>query len=213
MAASSYEFESFCFATVLYRRCHNDAIYAALLAGGGFVDLLFGRMRFDGGSMKTDVIKKIKVCFIVPRAYPLFNPDKGDYFGGAEFDLYCLATELARDSSFEVSFIVADYGQNDVETIEGVTILKSHDFNKNVFDGALQTWRAMKRADADIYFLSAHRPACRWWRCSANCIAGVSCIALPICLKAMGLMSGSIQLWADCLTGRCDVQMRFLARM
>ena len=108
--------------------------------------------------MKTDVTKKIKVCFVVPRAYPLFNPDKGDYFGGAEFDLYCLATELARDSSFEVSFIVADYGQNDVETIEGVTILKSLDCNKNVFDGVLRTWRALKRADADIYFLECASP-------------------------------------------------------
>jgi glycosyltransferase involved in cell wall biosynthesis len=158
MTASSYGFESFRFATVLYRRCHNDAIYAALLAGGGFVDLLFGRMRFDGGTMTTDVTRKIKVCYIVPRAYPLFNPDKGDYFGGAEFDLYCMATELARNSGFEVSFIVADYGQNDVETIEGVTIFKSHDFNKNVFDGALKTWRAMKRADADIYFLECASP-------------------------------------------------------
>jgi glycosyltransferase involved in cell wall biosynthesis len=115
-------------------------------------------MRFDGGSMKTDVTKKIRVCFVVPRAYPIFNPDRGDYFGGAELDLYYLATELAHDSSFEVSFIVADYGQNDVETIEGVTILKSHDFNKNVFDGVLKTWRALKRADADIYFLECASP-------------------------------------------------------
>jgi glycosyltransferase involved in cell wall biosynthesis len=115
-------------------------------------------MLFGDGSMKTDVTKKIKVCFVVPRAYPIFNPDKGDYFGGAELDLYYLATELARDSGFEVSFIVADYGQNDVETIEGVTILKSLDFNKNVFDGLLRTWRALKRVDADIYFLECASP-------------------------------------------------------
>jgi glycosyltransferase involved in cell wall biosynthesis len=108
--------------------------------------------------METCAAKKIKVCYIVPRAYPLFNPEKGDYFGGAEFDLYCMATELALDSRFEVSFIVADYGQKDVETIEGVTIFKAHDFNKNVLDGALKTWRAMKRADADIYFLECASP-------------------------------------------------------
>jgi glycosyltransferase involved in cell wall biosynthesis len=115
-------------------------------------------MRFDGSSMKTDVTKKIRVCFVVPRAYPIFNPDRGDYFGGAELDLYYLATELARDSNFEASFIVADYGQNDVETIEGVTILKSLDFQKNVFDGILRTWRALKRVDADIYFLECASP-------------------------------------------------------
>ncbi len=97
--------------------------------------------------------KKIEVCFIVPKAYPIFNPDKGNYFGGAEVDLYYLATGIARDSNFEASFIVADYGQNDVEIIKGVTVLKSLNFRSNALSSLLRTWRALKRADADIYFL------------------------------------------------------------
>jgi glycosyltransferase involved in cell wall biosynthesis len=97
--------------------------------------------------------KKIKVCFIAPKAYEVFNPDVGDYVGGAEVDLYYLANELARDSDFKVSFVVSDYGQNDVEIIDGVTILKSLDFRRNVLNGLLRVWGALKKADADIYFI------------------------------------------------------------
>jgi glycosyltransferase involved in cell wall biosynthesis len=95
----------------------------------------------------------IRVCFVAPKAYPIFNPDRGNYFGGAEVDLYYLATEFARDSNFEVGFVVADYGQNDVEIIEGVAILKSLNFRRNVLNGLVRTWSALKRADADIYVM------------------------------------------------------------
>jgi glycosyltransferase involved in cell wall biosynthesis len=108
--------------------------------------------------MTADASKKIKVCFVAPKAYPIFNPAKGEYFGGAEVDLYYLATEFARDKNFEVSFIVADYGQNDVEIIEGVTVLKSLDFRRSTLDGLLRTWKALSDADADIYVLKCASP-------------------------------------------------------
>jgi glycosyltransferase involved in cell wall biosynthesis len=95
----------------------------------------------------------IKICFISPKAYPLFNHSVEKLFGGAEVDLYYLATELATDKKFHVSFIVADYGQAAMETIENVTIIKSLDFRKNALTGARHIWRAMKQADADIYLI------------------------------------------------------------
>jgi glycosyltransferase involved in cell wall biosynthesis len=101
---------------------------------------------------------KIRVCFVAPKAYPIFNPAIGTYFGGAEVDLYYLATEIARDDNFEVSFIVADYGQKDIEIIENVTVLKSLDFRRNMLNGLLRTWNALKRADADIYVLKCASP-------------------------------------------------------
>ncbi len=58
----------------------------------------------------NDIQSPIRVCFISPKAYPLFNPNVEAVFGGAEVDLYYLATELAKDDSFTVSFITADYG-------------------------------------------------------------------------------------------------------
>ena len=98
------------------------------------------------------VQRKIKICFVCPKAYPLFDPQVKKVFGGAELDLYLLACELAKDADYEVSFITADYGQSPVEVIKGVTIYNGLDFKKNALMGARQLWQAMKRADADIYF-------------------------------------------------------------
>ena len=105
---------------------------------------------------RTD--KKIKICFVVPKAYEIFNPATGDYVGGAEVDLYYLSTEVARDVNFEVSAVVADYGQEEIETIEGVTIFRSLNFSKNVLNGLFRTWQALKRADADIYMMKCASP-------------------------------------------------------
>ena len=108
--------------------------------------------------MKTDVTKKIRVCFVALKAYEIFNPEVGDYAGGAEVDLYYLATEIARDDNFEVSCVVADYGQNDTEIIERVTLIRSLDFRRNMLNGLLRTWNALRRADADIYVLKCASP-------------------------------------------------------
>ncbi|MHC4345560.1 MAG: glycosyltransferase family 4 protein [Planctomycetota bacterium] len=99
--------------------------------------------------------RRIEICFIAPKAYPLFNPDVKEIFGGAEVDLYSVATELAKDDNFAVSFITADYGQDKIETIEGVRVIKSVDFKKNPLIGAIRVWRAMRAADARIYFHEA----------------------------------------------------------
>lgn len=103
----------------------------------------------------NDKSKLIQVCFIAPKAYPLFNPDVKKVFGGAEVDLYFLATELAKDQNFTVSFITADYGQEDFQTIEGVRIIKSVNFNKNPITGTAKVWQAMHDADSQIYFQEA----------------------------------------------------------
>ena len=102
--------------------------------------------------------EKISVCFVMPKAYPLFDPAVDSVFGGAEVDLYYLSTELAKDKDFNVSFITADYGQNDVETIEDVTVIKSLNFRQNVLAGAVKIWCAMKKADAEIYMLKTASP-------------------------------------------------------
>ncbi len=93
----------------------------------------------------------IRICFVSPKSYPLFNPDVDAVFGGAEVDMYLLGTELADDEGFNVSFVTADYGGAKTETVQGVTIIKSLDFDKNPLSGAVRIWRALRRADADIY--------------------------------------------------------------
>jgi hypothetical protein len=109
----------------------------------------------EDDSRITQVEKKIGVCFVSPKAYPLFNPDVQGIFGGAEVDLYYIGTELAKDASFDVSFVTADYGQPDGETKENVRIIKSLKFDQRALTGALKVWRAMRKADADIYVMKS----------------------------------------------------------
>lgn len=85
------------------------------------------------------------------KAYPLFNPEIETVFGGAEVDFYNIATELARDGNYKVSFIVADYGQKRAEVRESVTLLRSVDFHKNLISASIRLWRALRTADAQIY--------------------------------------------------------------
>jgi glycosyltransferase involved in cell wall biosynthesis len=94
----------------------------------------------------------------MPKAFPLFNPDARDVFGGAEVDLYYLSTELAKDKDFDVSFITADYGQEKIKIIENIRIIKSLNFKNNPLIGALKIWHAMKKADADVYILKTASP-------------------------------------------------------
>lgn len=106
----------------------------------------------------SEMASPIRVCFISPKAYPLFNPGVKEVFGGAEVDLYFLATELAKDEDFAISFITADYGQDDVEIIDGVSVIKGLDFKKNPLSGAIRIWRAMRKTDADAYMLKTASP-------------------------------------------------------
>ena len=69
--------------------------------------------------------KKNKICFVCFGAYPLFNPSCKKTFGGAEVQLYLLGKELAKIQDFEVSFVVADFGQSDIEECDGVKLYKS----------------------------------------------------------------------------------------
>ena len=102
--------------------------------------------------------KTIRVCFVAPKAYPLFNSAVAGVIGGAELDLYYLATELAHDAGFAVSMVVADYGQEAGEEWEGVRVIKSLDFGKNVFSGGRRIWRALGKADAQIYVIKTFSP-------------------------------------------------------
>ena len=101
--------------------------------------------------MTAEQVEPLRICFVILRAYTLFNPDAKGVIGGAEVDLYLLSTELAKDKNFDVSFVLGDYGQESIEIREGVTVIKSVDINKNLFLGSWRIWRALLKADAHIY--------------------------------------------------------------
>ena len=97
----------------------------------------------------------LKVCFFSPTAYSYFDKSKNLWAGGAEIQQVLVAREMAA-RGIEVSFIVGDYGQDDVEVFGDITVIKSFaPFKGNrklrfTLD-MLKIYRAMKIADADVY--------------------------------------------------------------
>jgi len=69
-------------------------------------------------------MKKVKICFISLGSYPLFNPQVAKTFGGAEVQMYLMAQEISKRKNFEVSFIVGDYSQKNVEKYGNIKLFK-----------------------------------------------------------------------------------------
>mgnify|MGYP001947444673 FL=1 len=103
---------------------------------------------------------KTKIAFVGTDSYAVLNPAYSkEYFGGEAVQQVLLARAF-RDAGFDVSMICLDYGQPDGETLEDITVYKTHGV-----DSGLPVIRflhprmtlfnsALKRADADIYFQS-----------------------------------------------------------
>jgi len=97
----------------------------------------------------------VKVCFFAPAAYGYFRPERASWAGGAEVQQILIARRLQARGT-EVSFIVGDHGQSDVEVVDGITLFKS----LRLFAGnrklrfipdMLAIRRAMMLANADVY--------------------------------------------------------------
>jgi glycosyltransferase involved in cell wall biosynthesis len=100
----------------------------------------------------------MRICFVAPKAYPLFDPRVEEVFGGAEVDVYFLATELAKDPGLKVTMIVADYGQRPVQVLEGVRILRGLSYEQSSVGAAISLWKAFGRADGQVYFIKTPSP-------------------------------------------------------
>ncbi|MEZ3115669.1 glycosyltransferase family 4 protein [Halobaculum sp. MBLA0147] len=100
--------------------------------------------------------RKPKLCLISLAAYHYFNPDAEVQGGGAQRQLYLLSQEL--QSSFDVHFVVGDYGQPATEVRDGVTLHRSYTPMPDDDSVVGQAKRAavlfdtVRRADADFYF-------------------------------------------------------------
>ena len=97
---------------------------------------------------------RIKVCIVSLGAYPLLAEQDAELVGGAELQSVLLAKELAR-RDFHVSFIVMDHGQKSPQTIEGVEVIKAYTADTPMgirFSVVQHIWRALRQANADIYY-------------------------------------------------------------
>lgn len=97
----------------------------------------------------------MKVCFFSPTAYSYFNPRGATWAGGAEMQQLLLARHMLS-RGIDVSFIVGDYGQAEIESFERITVIRSFaPFSGNrklrFIPDMLKIRRAMRIADADVY--------------------------------------------------------------
>jgi glycosyltransferase involved in cell wall biosynthesis len=101
-------------------------------------------------------MKLIKICFVSLYAYHYFNPAVHSQFGGAELQLYNLATELVKDPQFEIYFVVGDFGQSDFEIRDGIKLYKFFNSQKGLkyfraIFGFHRLWKLLRKINADIY--------------------------------------------------------------
>ena len=100
------------------------------------------------------------ICFVGLENLPVLAPEYGAKgAGGAQVQQTLLAKALVR-RGYRVSMVVADYGQPDGAQWSGITTFKAfrHDAGLPVIRFIsprwTSTWAAMKRADADLYYVS-----------------------------------------------------------
>lgn len=97
----------------------------------------------------------MKVCFFAPKAYGYFNPELEKWAGGAETQQFLIARQMV-DNGIDVSFIVGDHGQPEVEIYDGIEVVKSFALaagNRKLrfLPDMLKIRRAMEITDADIF--------------------------------------------------------------
>ncbi len=108
-------------------------------------------------------MRPVRICFISLHAYHLFNGACRTVFGGAEVQLYYLATKLAEDPAFDVNFVVGDFGQPDIEMRDGVRLFKYPGRAGGIrfirgIGATARLMRLLSGIDADIYVQRAAGP-------------------------------------------------------
>ncbi len=98
------------------------------------------------------------ICFVAVKAYAcLSGRDDISHIGGAEVQQVRIARELSR-RGYPIRFVTLDHGQPDAEEIDGIRVFRAYPEDAGLplmrffHPRASGLWRAMRRADADIYY-------------------------------------------------------------
>lgn len=100
------------------------------------------------------------MCFVSLGSLPVLAKEYGHHgMGGEELQQTLLAKALTG-YGYEVSMVVGDYGQNDEEKWYEITTYKAYKlkeglpFIRFLYPRVFKLWRALKRANADVYYAS-----------------------------------------------------------
>lgn len=101
-----------------------------------------------------------KICFVGADVYPVLKPGFGRAYVGGESVQISLISKAFLELGYEVSLIDRDYGQDPIENLYGIKVIKTFDRKKGVpivrfFHPRLSSIiRALENADADVYYQS-----------------------------------------------------------
>jgi glycosyltransferase involved in cell wall biosynthesis len=100
-------------------------------------------------------IRQVKVCFLSLSAYPTLTNKNLGYAGGAEVEQICLGQELTNHG-FDVCFVTYSSGHKLNENASKIEIIETYNRNRasklNILRKLQALFRALKKANADIYF-------------------------------------------------------------
>ncbi|CAN5786075.1 glycosyltransferase family 4 protein [soil metagenome] len=101
-----------------------------------------------------------KVCFVGLENLPVLSREYNQHNIGGEQVQHTLLARAMLKRGYSVSMVVADYGQTDGQSIDGVTVHSAYALDEGipvlrfVHPRLTGLWSALKRADADIYYVS-----------------------------------------------------------
>ena len=102
----------------------------------------------------------MKICFLGLGNLPVLAQEFSQHGVGGEEVQHCLLAKALRARGHIVSMVVADYGQPDAASWDGITVYKAYAFAAGlpIFRFAhprwTGVWAALRRADAEVYYVS-----------------------------------------------------------
>ncbi len=101
------------------------------------------------------------VCFVSLNAYKVFDPHSSANIGGTELQMHAIATELAKNPEYRVSFIVGDFDQEAIQKMGNITVYASFPLQKvasNLMRAPFILWRVLRRIRPDVIISSPAGP-------------------------------------------------------